>query len=616
MHRIIQTKAAKRNSEETWFVYDTETPGLQANKPLLFCFKNIRNGSEYTFFTREDARRFIESNAPAVAYAHNGNSFDIFGMLSPEEIYNSKKITANTKIFEVEHNGVKYRDSKHLFPMSLDGLGKTVGVEKGETPMKFIDGHINGRELTIDDIDDNDIEYCLQDVRVLAAAILQFEELFAELVKQPSSMVSLPLTTASAAYKAWCVRSWPQHWYWTDARKRVRPIATGHKIFNESFRSAEAGGMVRLLNCEPGKMITDGVISYDRNSMYPAEMVKRTYPDLKNIGHVGASFAALEIELEREDRVCAAKLKMRTLSDDAYLGLPNINELGRRDWNRTSFDGWLCEPEIEFALENGWGIESIDEIVSGKAIKPFNNYIDLLYKKRLEMKEQNNPAEKLCKLLMNSLFGRFGIKEKPIRVDGSDLETLEMEPNYEELLETGMIERGYYDGIGGAWPYVLDNRELLKTPSSQWFGFSSFILSYARANLGKAIVSVGDAAIYTDTDSVHFRKEAEEKFVKAMPVGKNLGDWDLETPKPIKNCIYWEPKVYVHMNEQMQKTLVKHKGIKVRNVDGSFKDDAGDLTKEQTHKTVLSFYDALRRGMQPGSELVTKKRSTRFFKDT
>ena len=39
MHRIIQTKAAKRNSEETWFVYDTETPGLQANKPLLFCFK-------------------------------------------------------------------------------------------------------------------------------------------------------------------------------------------------------------------------------------------------------------------------------------------------------------------------------------------------------------------------------------------------------------------------------------------------------------------------------------------------------------------------------------------------------------------------------------------------
>ena len=279
--------------------------------------------------------------------------------------------------------------------------------------------------------------------------------------------------------------------------------------------------MVRVMNCVPGEVITEGIVSYDRNSMYPSEMRLQTFPDLRGIGFVGATMNALRMELENESRLCVANVRM-TAGEGSYLGLPNRDSLGRRDWNQPTFEGYLCEPEIKFALEQGWTIEDVSVIVSAKAIRPFVPYVDEMFARRLEMKRNGDPAEKLIKLLMNALFGRYGIKEKPMRVDGIALDELECEDDYDDLLVSGMLERHYYDGIGGQWPYVLDNREMLKTPSSQWFGFSSFILSYARANLGSAIVAAGDDAIYTDTDSVHMRVSAQERFERLMPIGEEF----------------------------------------------------------------------------------------------
>ena len=611
-HRIIQTVPAKAKGE-TVYAYDTETPGLNAVNAVLWCAVNVGTGAEHTFYDRESFREFIESEAPCIAYAHNGNGFDLFGCLTKQECYQARKISSGTKMFEVEFNGVKYRDTRHLFPYSLAQLAKTVSMEKGITPAKFL----TGKPIAREDITAEDVEYCLIDVRVLAAALTRFKELFASLVGKSPLLVDLPLTTASAAYKVWCAQSWPEHWYWIDARKRKRPIATCDPKFNEFFRSSEAGGEVRLLGdalANPGGLISGGVVSYDSNAMYPGRMRNCTFPDMKSIGHVGATMTGLRIELEREDRVCAAKVKM-TAGEGAYLGLPNRDEVGRRDWNQPYFDGHLCEPEIKFALEHGWLVDEVSEIVSARAIRPFVNFVDNLYEIRMQMKKANDPAEKLVKLIMNSCFGRFSIKEKPMRVDGAALDDLELEDDYEELLVSGMLERGYYDGIAAEWPYILDNREMMKTPSSQWFGFSSFILSHARVDLGKAIVAAGEHALYTDTDSIHLRVEGQKRFESMMEIGDELGQWKLETPKPIAHCRYWEPKVYVHFGEDMERTLVKHKGIKVYDDEGKFKPEAGDLTQIQTTRTVVSLYEGLRRGLEPGTELVTQKKSARFYQE-
>jgi hypothetical protein len=100
-----------------------------------------------------------------------------------------------------------------------------------------------------------------------------------------------------------------------------------------------------------------------------------------------------------------------------------------------------------------------------------------------------------------------------------------------------------------------------------------------------------------------------------MDIGDGLGQWQIETPEPIMHCRYWEPKVYVQYDQDLNKILVKHKGIKVYDEDGNFKPEAGDLTKVQTTKTVVSLYEGLRRGLEPGTELVTEKKSARFYQE-
>ena len=611
MHRIFGVTPG-RPEEETMWTYDTETPGLNAPAAVIWCLENIRTREQYVFYDRGSFRSFIESQAPAILWAHNGNRFDIFSCLSAREAYDARKVSTGTRLFEVEYNGVKYRDSKHLFPMSLARLAETVGMEKGITPEKFL----TGEPLTREDLDEDDVRYCMMDVAILAEAIRSFRDMYARLVGRDTGEVGIPLTTASAAYRIWCAMSWPEHWQWRDAKGKFRPVGRGRSFFNTAFRRSEAGGMVRLLNTSPGELVEGGIVSYDANSMYPSVMIDETFPDITSGGFMGADFTALANCLSDESRVFLAEISL-SASEGAYMGAPNRDEEGRRDWNQSSFSGWMCGPEISFLLQNGWTVDGVSNIISFRAIRPFTNYVRTLYRMRMEMREQGNPNHALAKLCMNSLYGRFGIKEKPTRIDGAALDELVRSEDYVERMESGELERGFYDGMRAQWPYVLDYSTMRKAPTSQWFGFSSFILSRARVRLGEAIIAAGDDGLYTDTDSVHMRARARERFEDMVSIGDELGQWKLETPDVIPCARYWEPKAYVHYeSDGVTRRLVKHKGIMVRDDKGEYLPDAGDLTKIQTTRTTVSLYEGLRRDMEPGTEIVTQKKSSRFYRNS
>jgi len=135
--------------------------------------------------------------------------FDVFSLLDIEEAYQARKIASGTNIYEIRHNKVKYRDSKHLFPLKLSQLGDSFNMPKGETPIDFIEG--NERE-----INDLDIEYCKRDTRILARAIIELHDFYAENVGKTRQTTALPLTIASIAYRIWCATSWPDSWGWVD----------------------------------------------------------------------------------------------------------------------------------------------------------------------------------------------------------------------------------------------------------------------------------------------------------------------------------------------------------------------------------------------------------------
>jgi len=601
-HRIIAALPQKATGFPV-FAYDTETQGLDATQVLIICWENVATGEQYTAFSVSEFREFLEERAPCIAYAHNGSSFDVLGILTERELYEAEKVAAGTKVFEYKVNGVMYRDSKHLIPLPLSKVAKSVDMEKGITPQEYIDG-------TVTEITQEAIEYCLLDVRILSSALRRLKELYADLINRNVNEIELPYTTASMAYRIYCIPgSWPEHWVWRDKKKNWRPIARCRDEFNELYRQAQHGGRVQVLG--PVAEEVHNVVSYDANSLYPSVMYEERFPDPTALCKVGPTFEALRHLLEKKDSVVMADLVM-VAPDGVPRFLPATDDEGRKDWNRSTFEGWLCEPEIKLALEVGWVIEEVRDIVSARAIRPFRVFVKKLYDIRKDMLERGDPAQYLVKILMNSLYGRWGIRQRPRRIEGDKaIEKATRRKDY-----TSRYELRFYDGTGFSWPYLLDYGEMGRNPSSQWFGFSSFILSYARERLARAIISVGEGALYCDTDSIHMYAEYAEEFERNTPIGNELGEWKLETPVPIATSKFWEPKSYVQWNEEGDKTLVKHKGVRVRDDDGNYLPQAGDLTKEQAHRVVVSLYEGLRRGLRPGTPLTIRKRSSRFYEET
>ena len=611
-HRIMASKPLAPTGIPV-FVWDIETWGLDATAFAFGCTQNVNTGEERTFFEKEALREYLESQAPCVVYAHNSSRYDTLCLFTSNELYNADKIANGTRIYQIKVNDVQYRDSKHLLNLPLSDIAVSVEMEKGKTPQAYIDG--TPRTIT-----DDDIEYCKMDCRILAVALKRFNRLFTDLCGMEPGSAETPLTVASMAYRIWCEMedSWPENWTWTDSRKRVRKMASCRAVHNELFRLAEHGGRVQVNRppSEPGEigwnpLIVQDLVSYDANSLYPSVMYDELFPDLTSMRLYGPSYDTLLSLLASDSIVCMADVRIVAPHDGIPPMLPGSDKENRKNWTVREYEGWLCEPELKLALELGYVIEEVRNLMGARGIRPFRTYVRRLYDLRMEMKAKGDPAAALCKLLMNALFGRYGIKSTPMRIEGD--EQIQKAQDSEDFHER--YELKFHDGAVGEWPYLLDYGAMRRPPASQWFGFSSFILSYGRERLMRGILAAGDGFAYADTDSVHMTADKAADFEAAIPIGDDLSQWKLETPEPIPTAIYYEPKAYVHFDGEGKRILVRHKGVRTKDDKGNYLPNAGDLTKEQTHRTVVSLYEGLRRNLEPGTPLITTKRSRRFFRE-
>jgi len=599
VHRMWAREMGKRKMKR--FVWDIETWGLDARNFAFACVINIDTDEEMYFDNTTDLRGYFESQAPCAVYAHNSHGFDTFSIIGKEEAYNAKKIAMGTRIYELTINKVRYRDTKHLFPMRLSQLGDALGFPKGETPEDYVIG--NRREITAEDI-----EYCYQDCRILVRAINNMESLAADWIGKDVSKVAIPLTTASMAYRVWSETAWPEHWGWHpkgDTTKWVKGVSC-HPKYNQSAKEAYAGGRVQVL-ATPGKTYYD-IISYDANSMFPSVQVNNIFPDMKHCATWGASEEVMYNIMDSNDRVLWANVHLKA-DKEAERFLPSRNEKGRLDWTQNEFSGWLAEPELEYALKTGgWELENLRQLHTAKAINPFRNHVNKFYNLRLEAKKNNDPNEIFYKLLLNSGYGKYAQRGSASRIENWE----EMQKIFEKDDWEESYHLKFYDSKNLEMPYLVDLESANRIPDSQWFGFASFITSGARVELQKAISAAGEYAYYCDTDSVYMNVEAKNNFEKLIPLGNNLGEWKQEQEKPLGKGIFYEPKAYTLFGNDGLRATVKHKGVQVKDRFGNWLPNAGDLTKPQTSTSTVKLYSALRRGLEPGVGLTTTKVSKRW----
>ena len=639
MVEIARTKSGrkvlkKKKPRGDWhdskvFCFDIETWGLDASKFACGMIKNL-TGSFSEKFDKKEAMRDCINNLPdgSILYAHNAE-YDVAGLFDLEEFLEMDKIYPTRLIaatYKNEMGEISLRDSFSLFPMSLENLGLSLGFEKGKTPQKFI----KAKESKITWYD---WKYLERDVDILVTAISELSFLFNQWIKSEND--PLPLTMASLAFTVFSQSFWPEDWKSKKQKKKGKSqamkcpkgckhlrskyttektcpscgtatdivyIFNGGKLhYSENFdvigREAYAGGRTQVLG-NPTENYPD-VLCFDANSLYPSVMLSNPYPSPVNHYKEQPTRWKLHRLISKSERLVIAKLMMNGENSSSQF-LPAIDEDGRRNYSGNTFYGYLCEPEIVAALERGWEIESVEELYSFESEFIFKDFVNFFYNLRLNYKQKNDPREIMVKLILNSLYGKFGQRDFRKRVENiEEIDHITRHTQWEDIYEIKQ-----WNNHQGVYLLEINPSQICENAFSP---IAAFVTSYGRVKLLEAIEATD--AIYVDTDSI-FTQKSHAEISEILALGNELGEWKQEGDL-IPNFVPWEPKVYQMLDENLEVIKVKHKGENMSD---------GDLRKTQKARMMNKYRSAQNRGsvdsdLEWGKFRIVDKKSKRFHPD-
>jgi len=321
---------------------------------------------------------------------------------------------------------------------------------------------------------------------------------------------------------------------------------------------------------------------YDFNSLYPGVMESEKYPDpnSQRVSHddrtdyimhcPGVSEVEIEIPKQR------------------YPPLPFKNKDKKIIFPYGNLRGSWSHVELKYAVEEcGCKITKVYEsIYYLLEIRPFKNFVNDLYNKRREYQKEvvYNPLEKVTKLMMNSLYGKFAEQfDERYRTIPKDSVTAKDIENSINAVEIGRFLR------------VSENTDPKAHCIPIW---AIYVAAYGRIKLHKAIVKY--KAIYCDTDSIITFQDA--------PTSNKLGDLKLEMK--VVNGITIKPKMYACYSDK-GKDYIKIKGLGYRYQPKSFKAFSEDFI---TNPSVMfphftKFREAIRKGDVVPNQIVQGRKS-------
>jgi hypothetical protein len=435
---------------------------------------------------------FLSMPKPAVWFFHFGQ-YDwryFLEYFRTENLITEICLRTETDIYEIRVKRNKedawsiLRDSYALWPHKLKELANSFCPE------------IPKLEVDIEHFDptnEEHIKYAKRDVEILLLGLPRLFDLLEEHFHiHPSA------TTAGTAMRGW-QRTLRDGKYYDGS------LYSEKELF---IRDGYYGGLVFLTN----NILNRNCITYDRNSSYPASMLKHGVPCGK----------PMKTSKYEEDFPGIYRVRVKAPDDLIIPILPARNIKGAMRWYRGTFDTVVTTQELIFAAKHGYEIQEIYEGYFFESIEfPFNDFINLCREIRIQYK--GKPEEILAKLMQNSLYGRFCARRERNRILTGDLTD-------EELSSCKPLDEfGYF--------YIkkeLDEK-LLCLP--QW---GVFITANSRLALLEQCYNIGpENVIYGDTDSITIKSGNEH----GLDIGNDYGQWKREKEWDVFRAI--APKVYV-----------------------------------------------------------------------
>src|SRR6266536_1306222 len=412
------------------------------NKSNVFDITQYRNNSNIMlemFWTN-----LIENNEGKECYLHNFGGYDsILSLAALLNIpgYKFKPLLNQGQILSIKINDLNgkevlsIKDSIRILPASLAKLAKDWKVEtqKDHFPHYFFldniestlnyDGLIPSYEsfepkrTSLEDYNDmlNEFKnqpwsfltvsrnYIMGDCKALYQILRKFfETLVSKFPIDPLSVLSAP----STAFKIWRTTQLPK------LNKDLLKLYDLSRTLDPKLRQAYCGGIVDVYRPH---LIGNGYY-YDVNSLYPTSMCRPLpvgMPKLVTITpnsfEEGYFFGYVE-----------ATVKAPPIDTHAgYLGLLPFKYQGRLICPGGTFTGFFFSEELRFALNNGYNLLSITQAYEfQRGENTFYELIQQLNNMKIEAQSNNQPTiRNLAKLLMNSMYGRFGMHTDNLRHD-------------------------------------------------------------------------------------------------------------------------------------------------------------------------------------------------------
>ena len=538
--RILKPTKQRRFTKEI-LGFDIET--CNNNKTFLMC--SLIGKSAHIFFDKRSFIEHVKTLRDVVIVASN-LSFDFFGVFfnEPEELHfrtlfrGSDLISATTytknKQFSLtpNKNKIQFHDTFNYAPFSVAKLGKIINLNKLEKP-EFLGQFPANPDQWIELINYN-IRDSLISKKFLEFIYKSFEDLGA----------TPKMTIASTSMSLFKNKYLKDEYYIHDKY-----------ILLEQFKSYY-GGRTEAFN----RGLIHDRFYYDFNSLYPSVMRDNKFPDPNSLRITYANKKDYIMNFEGCSLVDIEIFKTK------YPILPVRNDK-KVIFPYGKIHGWYTHLELREAMKQGNVLIKVYKThYYTKCCMPFNEFVTDLY--QLRLKVLNSPHAVIIKLVMNSLYGKFGQKFQ-------DRDNWIPIPCLEELAKLDYFER-----FGNFIRVIKKDGYPANFCIPIW---SSYITAYARLKLHTHIKKYEPD--YVDTDSLITTKE--------IPVSTKLGDLKLEMF--INEGIIVRPKFYgLHT---FRNDHVKIKGLARRFNYLEFK---GFLTMPKCrYNRFMQFKESLRRGFIP-----------------
>lgn len=267
-----------------------------------------------------------------------------------------------------------------------------------------------------------------------------------------------------------------------------RLFPTLYPEVDEFMRNAYKGGCTMVNSKYQGKIVN--VHSYDVNSMYPAMLYNKPFPYGRPIYYKGKYKEDKLYNLYIQHIRCEFSIKPNHFP---CIQIKNTRYFAQNEWLENSdivVDLYLTNIDLELFFEsyNVYSLEYIDGYKMKSLSGMFRKYIDKWYTIK---STTTNPSEKaIAKLYLNSLYGKFGTRDK--------------KSSLTFMLDNDIIKR----------------KDIIETEvNTVYLPVAIYTTSYARCYLLENANKNFDDFIYCDTDSIHLTKE-----VTNIPIdNKKLG---------------------------------------------------------------------------------------------